>query len=424
MKDLFIHDKTCYSSSSSIMSNYNILAKASVAQATHYSDRFSQVVDAHGNMVYKQANYYSVGDKRIISSVQPQTAVPTNLSNGIIDFKLDNKLCDCLDFVTLEWNLTNSTGGASTFTAAPLWVQRMDIIAGDGSVVYSTVDQELNQNNFWLDRDTYECIAGVMDLSATTYLPLATSLANGASTTFNLPVYGFFKASKLALCALDQALTCRFYFNNSALYLASGADCTVTSMSLIAHGRRLKQNARNELINTYHNGRIPVHLSHLSVDRQTITQNLTASSVINIPLTGLNGHCAYLTFSIRLVSTANSTAPVTYLASSSFDILDGNNASLIGFLARNRNLQKLHYGQSYANNVMTQTGINYCSWAADPRAAFGQGQVSGFAIFTGQETLRITLPSTITTASHIIDVRAWMYENIAFTPSGIRAVRD
>jgi hypothetical protein len=128
--------------------------------------------------------------------------------------------------------------------------------AANGSVVFTTTDQELYQANFWLDRDTYEPIAGVQDLNTLTYAPNGTSLANLAITTLDLPIYGFFKASKLALCCLDGPITCRFYFNPASLYKVSGADCTCSGMSLIASGRRLKQQARQELINAYQNGRI------------------------------------------------------------------------------------------------------------------------------------------------------------------------
>jgi hypothetical protein len=57
--------------------------------------------------------------------------------------------------------MVNSSGSASSFTAAPLFIQRMDIIAANGSVVFSTVDQELYMANFWGDRNGYECIASV-----------------------------------------------------------------------------------------------------------------------------------------------------------------------------------------------------------------------------------------------------------------------
>jgi hypothetical protein len=66
------------------MSNYNVLSQATPSKATMFSDGFSQVIDSHGQYVYKQQNYYAIGDKRFISSVQPQTAVPATLSNAII----------------------------------------------------------------------------------------------------------------------------------------------------------------------------------------------------------------------------------------------------------------------------------------------------------------------------------------------------
>lgn len=407
------------------MANYEQLKQLSHAQPTMYSDRFVQVQDKHGNYTYKQNTYYAVNDRKVISSIQPVTQVPTSLSNAVVDYKLDNKLCDVLDFLDLELNFTNSTGGATVYKPAPLLLNRFDIISAQGVNLFTSQDQEIYMSNFFLDKSAYESLAGVQDLSASTYGAVGTSTANLGSLRLNIMLHGMFKACRLPLCALDGPLTIRFYFNPSTLYVTSGSEMTCSSMSLVAHGRRLSTQAKNEIINIFHNGRIPISLSHLSVDRMTLTQSLTASTTINIPLNGLKGICSFLVFTIRLASTYLTSAPITYLACDSFDILDSSSSSLIGHLARNRNIQKIHWAHCFGNDVMNQTGVNFVSFAIDPRDAFGKGSNSGFVVFTGNESLRINLSSAITTASHIIDIRAYMHESIQFTPqNGIKAIRD
>lgn len=125
-----------------------------------------------------------------------------------------------------------------------------------------------------------------------------------------------------------------------------------------------------------------------------------------------------------MASTALSTAPTTYLQSSSFDLLDPSGTSLIGSLARNTNLQRIHWAHCFGNDAQNQTGINFVSFAVDPRAAFSNGANSGYCIFTSNERLIINLGANITTASHIIDIRAYMHESVVFDSTGIRAVRD
>lgn len=407
------------------MSNYEHLKLSNTAQPTMYSDRFVQVQDKNGNLTFKQSNFYAINDRKVISSINAVTQVPASLSNSVIDFKLDNKLADVLDFLDLEVNFTNSTGANASIKCAPLLLNRYDVISNQGVNLFTSHDQEIYMSNFFLDKNAYQALAGVQDMNSTTYAPAATVVADGATGRYNILLHGFFKACKLALCALDGPLTVRFYFNPSTLYLGTGSDMTCTSLNLVCHGRRLSGQSKNELIGIYHNGRIPISLAHLSVDRMSVTQALTASTTINIPLNGLRGVASFLIFTIRLASTYLTTAPCTYLAADSFDILDSSSSSLIGHLARNRSIAKIHWAHCYGNEVANQTGVNYVSFAVNPREAFSNGSNSGYVIYTGNEVLRISLGTNITTASHVIDIRAYMHENVEFTTNGgIRAIRD
>jgi hypothetical protein len=219
-------------------------------------------------------------------------------------------------------------------------------------------------------------------------------------------------------------LTIRFYFNPSSTFLASGSTYTCSSQQLYVHGRKLKAIARKELIDTFWNSRVPISLSHTSCDRMSITQTLAASTQYEFTLQGIRGIASFMTITVKLASTANTTAPITYLPSSGLDILDGNGNSLLGAVNRNRNIQKIHYASVINNDCLVQTGLNFISWSSDPRGAFSSGQANGYCVFTGDQVLRLTTGSTTTSASHILDIRAYMLESVVFQNGELKAIRD
>ena len=104
--------------------------------------------------------------------------------------------------------------------------------------------------------------------------------------------------------------------------------------------------------------------------------------------------------------------------------MDSNGNSLLGAVNRNRNIQKIHYASVLNNDALVQTGLNLISWSADPRGAFAVGQANGYCLFTGSEVLRLTTGSTTTSASHIIDIRAYMMESVVFHNGELKAIRD
>lgn len=407
------------------MANYEQLKLSQNAQPTIHMDRFTTVQDRFGNLTYKQNGYYATNDRRVISSINSTTQVPSSLNNSTVDFKVDNKLADVLDMLDLQIEFLNSTGANSSIKAAPCLLNRYEVISAQGVTIFTSQMEEIYLSNLFLDKNAYEALASVQDLNVATYAPNATVVANLGTGRYNILLHGFFKACKVALCGLTGPLTVRFMFNPSTLYLGTGADMTCTGLTLVCHGRRISSNSRRELQDIYNNGRIPVSLSHLSCDRMVLTQNLAPSTTIQIPLNGLRGVCSFLIFTIKLSATYLTTAPLTYIAADSFDIADSSSSSLIGGLARNRNIQRIHWASCFQNEGVNQTGINFVSFAVDPRAAFSQGSNSGYCIFTGNEVLKINLSAATTAASHQIEIRAWMQESVLFDVNGdIKALRD
>ena len=100
------------------MSNYEQLKLSQNAQPTIHMDRFTTVQDRNGNLTYKQNGYYATNDRRVISSINATTQVPSSLNNATVDFKIDNKLADFLDMIGLQIDFLNSTGANSSIKAS------------------------------------------------------------------------------------------------------------------------------------------------------------------------------------------------------------------------------------------------------------------------------------------------------------------
>ena len=266
--------------------NYDLHRNSTVGQATMVSDQFLQVREESGKIVYKHANYYSINDKKVITAISPSTSVPSSLSNAVVDFKIDN-VVDVLQYISLQISLTNGTGTTGAVVCAPLFISRVDIFAQNGSQLLTSIyGQELYHQYLMLDENTYLAQASVLGMSSN-YTSSASTVADGASIILNLPIYHFFKAVQIALCGTNSPLLVRFSFSNSSTYMVGGSNFTCTDLTLIVRGKSLKSSSKSILQEVYQNGRIPLSLSHLGIDRMSITQNLSASQVVQIPLAGI-----------------------------------------------------------------------------------------------------------------------------------------
>jgi hypothetical protein len=404
---------------------YNRLQESNQANTTQASAQYLSLVESNGQMVYKNDTYYSVSSKKVVVNVPPSTQVPANLSSSQVDIRVDQGAgLDIIDYCTLQYTLTNTTGGPINVIAPNFILQRVDYTNNGSSILYSTYQQELFYQNTFLDRNTYEAMAGAMNLSNSYVdLGLTVPLANGETKTYNLPLLGFWKAAKFALSGINQPLLLRFYFNPQSMIFSGGVP-TTTNLSLIITGRQLKSQQKRELNELWNNGRIPMSLSHTSVDRMSQTLLLAPSSTYKIILTGLAGVCSFMMNSIRLASTYNTQAAQgLYENVESFDVLDSSGSSLIGYFPRNHTTQQIQWAQLMANNAYNDLGFNFISFGSDPQATFANGDNGGYAVITGQEQYQFTTLSTLVAGSYVVDIRGYMMENVIYDKGVLRATR-
>lgn len=404
--------------------NYNTIRNSSVASITTVSDKFVTVQEADGNYVLRNEGYSATNDKKVIAQLSPSTQVPSSLANCQIDFKLEN-IVDVLEYPTLQCSLLNNTGANASVSAIPFWINRIDVLGQNGnSILFSTYDQEIYLSYMWLDQNTYEAQASSIGLDLN-YQSLGTVVPNNGSITLNMPLYGFWKAVRLALCGIKSPIVLRFYFNQSTNIVLTGSMMTCQNMNLILRGKTLKSNTRKELEDTYSPmNKIPLSLAHLSVDRMVVTQNLVAGQNGNVVLSGLTGVCSFLVFTLRLATDVNTALSQNlYHKVKNFDIYDSSGSSLIGFYQRDLQTSQIDFANNWANRAFLVSGFNINSFSSNPRSAFSNGINSGFAIFTGNERLVFQCSDTLASGSYVIDIRAYMHENLVYSNSILKTTR-
>jgi len=407
--------------------NYDQLKMSNMASPTMVSDRFVQVVQADNRHVYKHAGYYAVDDKKVISSINPVTSVPSSLSNATVDFRIDNGIVDVLQYISLHMYLTNNTGGNATLVGAPLWILRLEVFGNEGSTLLSTITgDDLYQQYLFLSRNNYESQSTACGLSASTYNSTGATIADTASVEFVCPIYHWFKSVGISPAFLRSGLLLRFVFNSTAMTHITGTAMTCTSLSCTIRGKKLKEEAKNALREIYSpHSRIPLSLSHLMIDRMQVTQALVANQVFQISLTGLRGVCSFLLFTIRTsANTASATGQLSYLRADTWDILDSSNGSLVGNLRRTNALQQVDWSNNFQNEAWNQKQFHMMSWSADPQGDYAHGTNSGYALLTGSEKISITVPSTFASTTYFIEIKAFIHANLVLDKGQLRVERD
>lgn len=407
------------------MSNYELVRNSNIGESTTTSDKFIALTEASGKMVYKHANYYAYNDKKAIVSVLPASAIPPSLSSASVDFRIENPI-DVIQYPSLQISLLNSSGANASVVCAPLWIESIKVLAQNGGKeIFSTTGEDIFHSNFFLNRDQFESQCTALQMS-TAYANTATVIANTGTLVMKLPLYGFWKAVGLAPCGLNSPIVIRIKFAPTSLVNISGTALTCTNLQLLIRGKTLKQSQKMALREIYTQTRIPLSLSHLVVDRIIIPQNLSSNQTINIPLTGIRGACAFISFTVKLAT--DSILPngqITYIDMVDYDIQNGQSASLLGSYRRDILTAQIDWSNNFANNAYNSSNFHFASFCADPRGTYANGQVSGFAILSGgNEKLVFTTPVGLASASYIVEIRGYMYANLMLENGQLKSVRD
>jgi len=362
--------------------------------------------------IRKRNTYNVIAQNRDLMQVQPSTTVSTSLLNaGQIEYRVESGVCDCLDYVILKLNCTNNTGANLVLAPAQMLIQRVEVWAQNGSKLLNTqYGHELYLGNAFLARNEFENMAGGLGLNASTYANLATTIADGASTTLYIPIFQPFYSTKLHPSGLNGNLIIRVFFQTTALTHVSGALITTNSCVLQLRSRDQPSALTTEQ-SKFYSGSIPMMLSFMNIQRMSQSLTLAPSSTYDITLSGINGICPVLFWTIRNTALTASNQN-TYFAPQDFDIQDSSGQSLIGFNRRNQTEQLWDYAECFDNLFKKNVSFSVAVFSQSPVLDYCSGSVNGYELFTTYERLSFTTPASLAGGSYQIDIIAFVCDNL------------
>jgi len=408
------------------MANYNVFKQLEVAKPTSFSDTFQELQLAGGMYAYVPMSYSVNDDKKIVTAQQPSTQVPTGLSSSQTDIRLEQLMGGNIIYPVLQWTVLNNTLSSIVYADASSFIDHIEIYGQNGgNLLFQQYSLEYYLQNAWLDRNTYEAQAFTQGLT-TAYANATTTVLAGDSFTFNLPLYQFFMSTKILLEGLNSNLLVRIYWKPLSYYVIGGAvEATTTNLQLVVTGKKLKKYSLDKSLQLYKNPKCPLYQNFLSIQRQSYTIQMTASSTYMLTLTGLSGVCAALFFVIRAAADVTSAANAhNYVDILNFDILDVNSQSLIGSYRRDDSTAGIQFANTWNNNFRNDTNTNMICWAADPRGAFATSENSGYCILTSFEKLSITMLSSLASAAYQVDIVAYCYDQLIVNNGHVKSTRS
>lgn len=349
--------------------------------------------------------------KRVIVRQAPTSAVnPAFLNGGTCDVRMEKGTIDLLTHAYLQFDLTNSTGGASTIAPLQLAIERIEIYAGNGNQLLTTIyGQELWLTNAFLSRDEWEQSASLFG-STTAYSTAGIAIADGASTVLYCPLIHMLPSVMLHMAGLDSELIVRVVMQTSTYTILAGSNITCNSINLIMKGYSEPEDVKQKRLSVYRNS-IPYIVPYVNFQRMNQTITLAASSTYSIVLSGFKGQVGafFITLRAAAITAANQG---TYLALSSLDVQNAAGESLTGHYRRTHSDVKLENSELLPNVFGNNKEFYLLSWSENPAHDYQSGSNSGYEYFTGFEKLSFTTTSGLAGGSYIVDIRALSYEHL------------
>ncbi len=292
-----------------------------------------------------------------------------------------------------------------------LHIQRIEYWLQNGSTLIATqYGHELYVQNCFLPRNEYENICASLYLTES-YASAATSIADGTSVSYYIPIWSPWMATKIHPSGLEGNILVRVYYQPTALTTVSGGLLTCNSAVLQLHSRDQPQALQNEQERFYKDSAIPTNLSFMNIQRMQQSMTLAASNTYEIVLSGISGIASCLFFTIRPASITASNC-ITYYEPLNYDLLDASGASLIGYTRKGTTEQLYEYATCFDNKFRKLINFNVCPFSSDPVSDFVAGTNNGYMPLTTYEKLSFTTGAGLSSAAYTIDIWAYVQDEL------------
>ncbi len=313
---------------------------------------------------------------------------------------------------------TDPSGNFPNMSPTPFWVSKMDIRVGGTSIEGQRLDFDQFVLNQILntDEERFSCNYAMGD-----YLSDSSRLTQASGTSdYYLPLKCFVNETGYPLMNQNLELEIQLTLANLAnvANLASSGqsapNITINAISALVHCTMLPPSMVKQISTSLSSAQGITYNFHRLV-QQSYPFNSTGTAVIPMTLNGIVGPIEFLFFVVRPISglvnegTWSSALPISsfYINNSSgqnivggvpifareLQLVLGNHWSLSSFFTE-------HYSGANASNVYLY------SWSCDPIHAIRSGKFLSGYLFTGNETLNITMAANLTTAVQV-DVYAY-----------------
>jgi hypothetical protein len=352
--------------------------------------------------------------------INPSTGTPSSMSSAQVDFKINAGALDRIHYAMLKIVVTNGTGSALTLCPSPQLLQQVQIWAQDKSVLIS----QPQGVEIWLNSAS---LFSLFDW-ATWYTPMnssniygtaGTSLGSTDQQTLYIPLnLSVFTATKLYLDPLLGNFIITPQFIPSALYLQTGADPTVNSMTLLLRGTTLPKSVKMSLYKSIRSSQ--TRLPFYGFTRQPYNIPLVASSTYQIILTGLAG-LASACYVCITSQTQSATNLLTFNSNvSQIDLQDANGVSITGSYPRSYVESCMIYKDAgmFDNIFADNSGFFFFTFSKSLKHDLLSGSNRGFYSFDGTQRLWLTTNSSMSSANYTITVYCRVQNALLIAPNG------
>ena len=336
------------------------------------------------------------------------------------------KNCILEDFTpVIELAAPSGVTGATTLSYLPIpyMFTRVEIMSSGNTIdnLYPPAQNARSQLFIGGDEDRAIYNAGALSYNNVTGQTISAQ-SEYLYVTNNL----FKECGGIPLLYPNSDITLRFYVDNLSNFV-SQVSGTGTLASSIVNARVMCQVSRisPEKAEAMRRSmmKVPRHFRFHESRWQTfaLASGSTAYSMI---LSSITGPVDTLVFMIRNATLTTAINQITYTQLSTWEILDQSSSNCVGGTTLSDKRTRLQLGRQYSNtSYLSESGayIYVYSWSASPSTSLTTGQHLGSRWFTGSETLKINLASSLSNNSQV-DVFAFAEATVELSALGMKKV--
>lgn len=314
-----------------------------------------------------------------------------------------------LEQVRLELQLQVNPAAANPLSiVGPYLIDHIEIYDSNQNIMQTIYNDSLYLERIHWNKDKSAFENNASYVNTATYGPIT---AIAAGTKFNLELYipSCIGDSQLKGNIIDGRILFRIYF--SPLGITSGAttDLWCNQADLIQHAEQLSGALESLEVGKKKNKKLNYRVLNPVRVASYVIANATASQQYDIILTSGTQMSAFLYFVVR-ASPLSSSNILSYVTGITFELYDAG-MTLVGITQIPEN-NRWVVSQKFGGEIFTVVnGIYVLPFCINVEKAYN-GSQNGFYQLTTRETLRLYMPSTLSTGNYIVEVYSMDYSEL------------